>query len=313
LNPFVFLVGCPRSGTTLLQRLVDAHPALAIPPETHWIPKFFLARTGLAADGSVTPALLEELLAHRTFGKLEIGPAELEEMGRDRPQYAVLVSRLFTRYAAARGKPLAGDKTPGYARQLPLLHALWPHARFVHLLRDGRDVCLSATNWQSKLHKLRARFPTWTDDAVGTAALWWEWHVRTASAAGRVLGPGIYYKMWYEALVARPEQECRRLCSFLDLPYDVSMLRFHEGRTVSEPGLDAKHSWQPITPGLRDWRTQMAADDVERFEAVGGDLLEELGYPRGVPQPSPQILAYAAELRERFPRPLVGAARGSVE
>jgi hypothetical protein len=80
------------------------------------------------------------------------------------------------------------------------------------------------------------------------------------------------------------------------------MLRFHEGRTRMEGGLDAKNAWLPITPGLRDWRVQMTAAEVERFEAVVGDLLDELGYPRAVPHPQPDVVAYASRIRNQFVR-----------
>jgi hypothetical protein len=87
------------------------------------------------------------------------------------------------------------------------------------------------------------------------------------------------------------------------------MLRFYEGRIRTEAGLDAKNAWRPITPGLRDWRIQMPAEDVERFEASAGDLLDELGYPRAVHQPGADALEQAARIRELFVRD--SPARGS--
>ena len=84
------------------------------------------------------------------------------------------------------------------------------------------------------------------------------------------------------------------------------MLRFHEGRTRTDPGLDAKASWAPITAGLRDWRCQMSAEDIERFEAASGDLLDELGYPRGAPRPRPETQEHATRMHDL----LTHAARG---
>ena len=77
------------------------------------------------------------------------------------------------------------------------------------------------------------------------------------------------------------------------------MLRFHEGRTRHEPGLSAKRARLPITPNLRNWREQMSTDAVERFEAVAGELLEELGYDRAFPRPRADLQARADDLRER--------------
>src|SRR5262249_22139790 len=97
---------------------------------------------------------------------------------------------------------------------------------------------------------------------------------------------------------------CKELCAFLGLAYEGAMLRFHEGRTKTKPGLDAKKAWLPVTPGLRDWRSQLASADVERFEAAAGDLLEELGYPRAFPRPSPEVMKQTARIREHFTQDL---------
>jgi hypothetical protein len=114
------------------------------------------------------------------------------------------------------------------------------------------------------------------------------------------MGSDLYYELRYEALVARPAEECAKLCAFLGVPYDDAMLRFHEGRTKAEPGLSGKRAWLPITPGLRDWRTQMPAEEVERFEAAAGDLLDELDYARSTPRPGAAARAHAAQIRDAF-------------
>ncbi len=302
MNPFVFIVGCPRSGTTLLQRIVNAHPRLAVLHETHWIPKFYKRGTGLTPEGWVTPELVERIVGHRTFAKLGVGREELHGLLRAKEplSYAAFVRGLFDLYGRAQGKPLVGDKTPEYGRKLHILYGLFPEARFVHLIRDGRDVGLSHLHWKIKADKLNWRLATWGQDPVTTAALWWKWNVRLTQEAGQPLGPGQYYELHYEALVSRPEEECARLCTFLGIAYDEAMLRFHEGRTRDRPQLDAKRAWRPITPGLRDWRTQLPAADQERFEAAAGDLLDELGYPRAVPQPRPETVHQALQLRAMF-------------
>jgi hypothetical protein len=80
MNPYVFVVGCARSGTTLLKRVLDAHPQIAITKETHWIPLVYHERTGLTPDGMVTPALIDHLLEDWRFARLGIGRPELEPL-----------------------------------------------------------------------------------------------------------------------------------------------------------------------------------------------------------------------------------------
>jgi hypothetical protein len=295
VNPYLFVVGCPRSGTTLLRRMLDAHPSIAMTRETHWIPKF--AQRG---DGSVTPELMAELSEHPRFAKLGLSRAKVEQAAADRPSYARFVAALFDRYGEGAGKPLVGDKTPGYVRTIPLLNGLFPQARFVHLVRDGRDVCLSALSWERKRAGFERRFPTWADAPVATCALWWRRHVLLGRRAGQELPPGLYYELRYEDLVADPETESNALCAFLDVEYSEAMLRYNEERTRHEPGLSAKKAWLPPTPGLRDWRTQMADDDLVEFESAAGDALEELGYERAHPAIDPERAAATAAVSRAF-------------
>jgi hypothetical protein len=301
MNPYVFFAGCSRSGTTLLRRIGDAHPELAIVREQHWLPRYWEWRVGITPDGFVTPDLLDMLGADRRFPAFEIPfkrVAELVENGSPK-HYSRFVSELFDLHGELRGKRFVGEKTPKYVRHLRTLNELWPHAKIVHLIRDGRDVALSLLDW-SKAERNVGRFPTWDEDPVTTTALYWEWNVRLGREADALLGPERYYESRYEALVADPELECQKLCDFLALAYDPAMLRFHEGRTKSKPGLSAKKSWQPVTAGLRSWQEQMAPGDVARFEAAVGELLDELGYARRTASGSGEELARAARLREAF-------------
>lgn len=298
-NPFLFLVGCARSGTTLLQRILDAHPLIAMTPETHWIPRFYRKRVGLEADGVVKPALIDALLANRHFNKMQIGREALEELLETQPHYSQFVSAIFDLYGRAQGKNFVGDKTPGYERRLPTLHALWPRAKFIHLIRDGRDVCLSMLNW-NKAARSAGRFACWQDDPICTAAFWWKWHVQLGRQYARELPRPLYLEIHYETVVARSEEMCRAIANFLGVAFDERMLRFEQGRTIDDPALDAKHAWRPITAGLRDWRTQMSAADVEKFEACTGDVLDELGYERGCAAPSEDACERARRIRDAF-------------
>jgi Sulfotransferase family len=301
LNPFVFIVGCLRSGTTLLRRMADAHPQLAVIHETQWLPRWYERRIGITADGRVSPELIDRLLEFPRFSELRIEREELERLldGGRPVSYSSFVGGIFDLYGKAQGKSLVGEKSPGYVRYLPTLHELWPHARVVHIVRDGRDVCQSVMNWR-KADRNPGKFTTWTEDRVTTAALWWEWHVRLGREEGRRLSADRYHELKHESLVADPARECARLSSFLGLPYDEAMVRYQEHRVEGSWGRSAKGRWLPPTPALRDWRSQMQAGDVERFEAGAGDLLGELGYTRAFPRPTRAALEHAERLRGRF-------------
>jgi hypothetical protein len=308
VNPHVFFVGCPRSGTTLLGRICAAHPDVAVVHESRWIPQWFESRDGLTRDHRVTRDLVAGVPDRRLLDAFAIDDGELERLARHREgtSFARLVSLLYDRYGHAHGASLVGDKSPGYVRYLPTLHELWPKAKFVHIIRDGRDVCLSVLQWRKGV----TRFSTFADDPFTTVGVWWEWYVMLGRDDGPRLPQGLYREVRYEALVAEPEREVSALCEFLGIHYDPSMLRFHEGRVRPlKGGRSAKSAWLPVTGGLRDWRTQMGPDDVARFEAAAGDLLEDLGYERGAPSTAQRELERAARVREAFVREVEARSR----
>jgi hypothetical protein len=315
MNPYVFIIGCPRSGTTLLQRIVDAHPRLAVINQSQWLPGLAEKVNHWSSEGLVTATKIRKIIEHTRMDEhLAITAEDLEGLLAGGPlPYVRFASAVFDLYGRRRGKDLVGDKTPIYVRKVRILHDLWPEARFVHLIRDGRDVCLSTINWKRKEEKLADLFATWRRDAISTAAMRWCWNVRLGREAGLPLGSKQYYELRYEALVHQPAEECARLCDFLGVPYADVMLRFHEGRTQDDPNLDAKKAWRPITPGLRDWRTQMPPEHQEQFEATAGDLLDELGYPRAVPRPRSEMLRQASQIQESFVQELHARKRAVPE
>ena len=280
INPAVFIIGCPRSGTTLVRHIVGAHPLIAITPEAHWIPKWFEKRTGLTPDGLVTPDLIAKLLAHPKFVLFRLGREDLMTlMGNGEPRsYATFVTGIFDLYGKSHGKALVGNKTPDAVRKLDTLHAIWPQARFVHVIRDGRDVALSMFNWSSVQQKKPGTFATWKDDPASTAALWWELNVRRGREAGALLGPELYHEMRYESLVAHPERDCAALCAFLGLAYDEGMLRFHEARAnADEAGVGPVRAVAHVLAveslhAVGDRAVAGGASRLARLPAVAGEL-----------------------------------------
>jgi hypothetical protein len=258
--------------------------------EARFVPGWFRHRRGVTPEGFVTPELVAKLAAFERFDQLEVDREQLEQLvaGRGEMPYSAFVTGLFDLHGKALGKRLVADKSPRYVRNLPTLQELWPAAKFVHLVRDGRDVGLSVLSWKKVVVRgeLVANLPTWEEDRTTTVALWWERLVRLGREDGAPLGPVQYHELRYEALVADPASECEALCAFLGVPYDEAMVRDHEGR--------------PPTPGLRKWLAQMPTEEVERFEAAAGELLEELGYPRAFPRIDGGARRHAERMRESF-------------
>lgn len=276
-NPFVFVVGCPRSGTTLVQRMLDAHPDLTVANDTHFIPRAAKRELRVHDDPPLTPQLVEQAMDYHRFHRMGLGLEEVSQAADVDATWSAFVARLYDLRGRKAGKLLSGEKTPDYCRWIPLLHRLFPRARFLHVLRDGRDTALSAMDW-AHAGKGPGRWNLWERDPVGASALWWRWQAGAGCRDGRPLGDALYHEVRYEDLVRNPDLEMKAVCRFLELPFSRRMARFHEGKTRNTPGLSAKSAWLGPTPGLRDWRRDMAAVDVAVFDAIAGELLDISGY-----------------------------------
>lgn len=304
-NPVAVIVGSPGAGTSQLIALIDGHPHMAVAPRMPWLTTTLRDREAVDADGMVRPALarrIAEAWVPRRDGSPPVAVEQVDAMlaaGVTVP-YAEFVTWLFDRHAAGRGKPLAVADAVGMASDLPRLAALWPQTRTVHVIRDGREVALAASDSRRAVRQ-RPMLRGWAGDPVATSALWWEWHVRCAREAGALLGPLRYQEVRHEELARSPEATCAALCAFLGVPFDDAMLR---SRSAANRHVDGS-----APPGSA--RLALAPDALARWEAVAGDLLDELGYARQAPRPSPAQLARAAELRDGFDaRGLLAPVRG---
>jgi len=293
IAPLPIIVGAPRSGTTLLRLILDAHPDLAIPPETGFLAPLAKvsgrdARDPHAAIAIVTGTPPEAPTWPDFRIALPVFERELEACSPFSPGEA---ARAFYRlYAERQGKRRYGDKTPTYTGHLAAIGRLLPEARFIHLIRDGRDVAAS----------LRQQ---WFAPGRDMAVLARYWSDRVTEARRQGLGSDRYVEIRYEALVGSPEPTLRRLCDFIELPFDAAMLHHHEraearlaehgarvdrlGRKIVSQAQRRKQqakSREPLdTTMIGAWRHRLTADEVEQFEITAGGLLRELGYSRAGP------------------------------
>ena len=277
-SPKVFLVGCPRSGTTMLRLMLDAHPSLAIPPESHFIPLVARVRSRYEGTGGFdAERMARDVVKTLRFRDWQLPEeAVFAEISRSRPNdLAGAIEAFFVAYAKAHGKPRWGDKTPGYSIEMPLIASLFPDARFVHLVRDGRNVALSLMEVP--------RPPR----SFAEAAQVWATRIRVARRDARALDDRVI-EIRYEDLVDDPETGLKRICGHVELEWDPAMLEYHRSDPASAV---PQRNWghhrnleKPPTSGLRDWRSSMTRADQELFEAIAGEELTALGYERRFPE-----------------------------
>jgi Sulfotransferase family len=284
--PAPFVCGVTRSGTTLVRLMLDAHPDLAIPGETHWLPKLIkAAERGKQSANDYADLIID----HKRWGDFHLDAEELRERIRkvDPPNAADVIRAFYLTYAEREGKTRYGDKTPGYVQEMPRIQRVLPEARFVHIIRDGRDVSLS---------HLRMN---WGPETYAESARLWRNRIRKA----RKQAPKIdhYMEIAFEDLVADTEGVLRRVSDFIELDFDPVMLDYHEraeGR-LAEKARELPRKNRPPQPAearleshklakepprsdrVGMWRKRMTPEEVAEYEAVAGDMLVELGYELG--------------------------------
>jgi hypothetical protein len=283
-----FIVGSPRSGTTLLRFMLAAHSDLAIPPETgfagHIAGNEKLAGLGpeellriMTNFPPAAPAWRDFGLAEETLRRalLDLNPFSVAEGIRS----------FYRLYAARHGKRRVGDKTPSHGQAMIAIERLLSEAAFIHIIRDGRDSSFS----------LRDKWFAPSRD-IAVLAAYWRDNVTQCRQQGRSVRR--YLEVRYEDLLRDTPGQLRRICDFVDLPFEAGMLTFHE----KAPTLLAEHQgrkamdgsviisqeqrrvqqWRATTPpdmsrvGL--WRTGLTGEEQRVFFNVAGALLEDLGY-----------------------------------
>lgn len=285
-----FVVGMGRSGTTLLRLMLNSHPLLAVPPETRFL-HALLEQEGRTANAS--EAFCATLRGTPTWPDFDLDAAELRRRVDSLAPFSLpdAVRAFYAYYAESQGKPLWGDKTPTYGLLLADIGALLPEARFVHLLRDGRDSALSYRRvWFGPGRDLVQHARTWTE------------RVSRARALGAALGQR-YLEIRYEDLVSQPAASLAAVCAFLDLPFSERMLDYHltaaEHIARTKPRhrpdgslavgtehfleIHARTMTPPDPTRIGGWRRELSDDELRSYERCAGRLLQTLGYETRFP------------------------------
>ena len=273
----VFIVGAPRSGTTLLQYMLRSHPVISIPSgESHFMVPLYRDRERfgdlrqhenikqvLAEMYRLRQLFLDTDLPGMTFD-IELLATELHAQGVN--TMPGIFAALFEKNARGEGKCRWGDKTPPYTRHMPVLREMFPEAQFVHVIRDARD-CVQSM--------LRRKYDLGTYNSC-TAAEIWRMFVDAGQASGRAFGVNVYHELTYENLLVNPATELRRICGFLGEDFSPDMVNF---RGPSTQGKTPLLSQSLQTSNSEKWRQTMPVRQQKLVEAVAGEAMARNGYP----------------------------------
>jgi hypothetical protein len=270
----IFVVGCPRSGTTLLQVMLHAHPRIAIPPETRFLMQVYDARRDF---GDLREEANRRALATWVVGRKKTRFADLgldggritEQIVAGPPTLGSALGIILRAYAERFDKPRWGDKRPGYFQRIPALLRMFPDAQIVQVIRDGRDCVASLKEMD------------WYKQDVYHALSTWLEALEAGDRAARSLGPGSYHRIYYESLITDPRAELSALCAFLGEDFDPAML---EPARIADTAVPDRKTWharthdQVSTARSGTWRTRLSGEEIALCESIAGDRLREHGY-----------------------------------
>lgn len=260
----VFIVGMNGSGTTMLLQSLGNHPDLyGFKGETRVLPYFIAhaAKYGSLSDDGNFLRLLRDLYSLLAFRQVNGGqPIPVPEDWRSMPRdLASAIDAGFRFFALMEDKRRWAEKTPMHALHITVLAGLFPSARFVHVVRDGRD---SAASFHRRWH----RTPALTIHR-------WKTVVREARRQGAAIGDR-YFELRYEDLSAQPEMWMERVCAFLGLPFSTAVLQSRQ----PEMAAAMKPKASGIVRNSGNWRNYFTPRQIAELETIAGAALASSGY-----------------------------------
>jgi Sulfotransferase family len=292
----VFLVGCPRSGTTLLQRMLDAHPLVAVAPETFFIHRFWRVRDDLGdlSDNENYNRVVQSFIDMPEFTEMNLDPSEFRQAAQEQPRsLPTLFALLLHQFRERRNATIIGEKTPSHLHHMITLKSLFPRARFIHIIRDPRAV---VNSWQHV---------PWSGGSVDRDAIVWRREMTKARNFTHQLNPDVL-TIHYEELATNPNAVLQNLCRFLAIPFDDAMSAYHQSSdsTVNVQREPWKaNAINPIDPTRVDlWKSALTAKQIQSIEAAVWPELTRNGYTPLTGKLSTIARRCAADIRRSYYR-----------
>lgn len=270
LTQQLFIGGCSRSGTTLLGSMLGVHPSLITTPESQFKIELLRQLPTLTEplDLAKTAVLLNKHWRYKIWGP-QLTPTQLADAAPE-PTLAGLMQTVVGAYALQQGKTAVDgwvDHTPENISYATTLDHLFPNAKFIHIVRDGRAVAASILPLD------------WGPNSIIKASRWWMRMVSFGLAAETALPSDRIMRVSYEALVLSPEATLKTICTFLGIDYLPQML---EANGFNPPHYTTDQhravGGAPNPAIVTRWKKSLSRRQIEIFENQTRDFLPYLGY-----------------------------------
>lgn len=273
-----FIVGAQRSGTTLLRLLLNAHSQIVVTREAFFLMPLLkkkylnrlISRNTIKNfnDDLTRKAKIEKTCLQGTFVEGNY-PEVILQILQQHEKITVkdFIDSIFSFYCYKEGKNVWGNKTPSFFRNIDILYSLFPDAKFIHIIRDGRDVFHS----MRKINPLR--------NNVSVMALDWVYKLYRIEKSFRKIPANNKATVRYEDLIEKPIETLKSICSLIGVEYESNMMDFYKS---SFANTSIKHSeliFKPInTFNKEKWKRNLTHREIELFNLLAGHYLKKYNY-----------------------------------
>lgn len=268
----IFIGGTPRSGTTLLRLLVDSHPQIAITPESGYLFRLVLYAPALYQHFRCQRDILAFIRDVRTIPRMkdwfscDISTETVAESLKGRVHIGDILEAIYKQYAKKRGKPYWGDKTPKNIQSASKIISVFPNAKFLIIVRDGRDVALSLNKTIFGKASLRKSAQRWAREVRAALSL-------------QSLHPNRVLLIRFEDLIQYPERLCASIFDFIGVDKCPSIRNRYLAHDDDTHHTKSKYYRKPFNVNNRyKWKTVMSEIQAAQFEYIAGAELEAIGY-----------------------------------
>ncbi|MCL1928736.1 MAG: sulfotransferase [Treponema sp.] len=285
MKPQFFIIGNPRSGTSLLRLMLNAHPHITVPPEcgfTIWLKDKYMQSD--FTDYNIVNEFVNELNTCRKFETWTFDLKSFREyiINAECSNYQEIISSVYEHYAAIKNKSIYiwGDKNNFYLKHINDIHSIFPHCRFIHIVRDGRDVACSYL----KLPSLDSKsiYAPKLPSTITEIALEWESNISLISKQLDEIEAMQVIEIRYEDLVKQPVETLQKAASFIGVDYDCNMLNYYLNLNDHEPAefitWKQKTLEPPSASEVGKFNIILTQEDVNAFNSIASYSLKKYGY-----------------------------------
>jgi sulfotransferase family protein len=281
-----FIIGNPRSGTTLLRLMLNKHSKISVPPEAGFLVWLYYEYKNFSFSKRGVADFIEGLQRTSKIEHWNLNYSDLKRfINNEKPEkFSILmdcVYRYYTEYNLSKSVDIYGDKNNYYLNYIGELHAIYPDVKFLHIVRDGRSVAVSYKGLNKK--KLTSAHAPNLPFKIEEIAKEWQDNIMTINNSLSKLDITQHHTVKFEDLVSTPVASLKQICTFLGVDFDENMLNYY--KTTQTEGLEPSDflQWKSknTKPLLIEEVTkykELSKLEIDKFEEVANDTLMQYQY-----------------------------------